>query len=82
MKLNLRNITILIFLLSVFWINCTQEASAHATPVLYEPENESVIEKTPEQIKIHYSERVDLEASSIEVFGPDGSRIDRILVFS
>ncbi len=50
---------------------------AHATPVLYEPENESVIEKVPGQIKIHYSERVDLEASSLEVFGPDGSRVDK-----
>jgi copper transport protein len=61
---------------AVLCLSGVHEADAHATPVAYEPENSAIVEKTPGIIKIHYSERVDLNASSIEVFGPDGTRID------
>lgn len=48
---------------------------AHATPFLYEPENSSVIEEAREEVRIHFSERVEEQASGISIFAPDGSRV-------
>lgn len=53
-----------------------REASAHATPVLYQPEASAVLEKTPERIIIRFSERVEAKASSITVYSSNGDRID------
>jgi len=66
-------ITIAIFFLS---ITASQEAFAHATPITYEPESASLLEKAPDRIRIHFSERIERKASGISIFGPDGSRAD------
>ncbi len=50
---------------------------AHATPITYEPEASAILERAPERVRIHFSERIEPKAGSIIVFGPDGSRIDR-----
>lgn len=50
------------------------QASAHATPVLYEPQASQVLEKAPSTITIHFSERIDPAASSIKVFAPGGEQ--------
>ena len=54
-------------------LGCAQSASAHATPVSYEPDATSVVQKVPESVRIVFSERVEEKASDIIVYGPDGS---------
>jgi copper transport protein len=49
---------------------------AHAPPINCEPEASAILERAPEWVRIHFSERIEPKASSIFVFGPDGSRID------
>lgn len=49
---------------------------AHATPVSYMPAASSVSEEVPQAVRITFSERPDLGASSIAVYGPDGARVD------
>ncbi|HTM68487.1 MAG TPA: copper resistance protein CopC [Candidatus Binatia bacterium] len=51
-------------------------ASAHATPVTYEPAASSVAATAPAQVRIDFSERVEPAASSIVIYAPDGSRAD------
>lgn len=54
----------------------SDKAFAHATPITYEPEASSLLEKIPERIRIHFSEQVERGASGIIVYAPDGARID------
>src|SRR5438046_669599 len=51
-------------------------AFAHATPIQYVPDASSVLSQTPAEVRIHFSERVEPNVSSIVVFAPDGSRAD------
>ncbi|MEK7643531.1 MAG: copper resistance CopC family protein [Patescibacteria group bacterium] len=46
--------------------------SAHATPITYQPEAGSSVERFPESIIIEFTERIEPRASSITVFGADG----------
>jgi methionine-rich copper-binding protein CopC/putative copper export protein len=49
---------------------------AHAIPITYEASSSSVLESTPSEVRIRFSERLEKSASSIKVFAPDGSRAD------
>lgn len=51
-------------------------AYAHATPISYEPDNSSILQKAPERVRIHFSERIEPTASGISVLGPDGSHAE------
>ena len=68
--------TIIIILLSLFSFLATENASAHATPITYEPEASVILQKIPKRVQINFSERIEQGASGITVYGPDGSRID------
>jgi len=57
-----------------------QQAAAHATPVHYNPDASAVLEAVPAHIHIRFSERIEPAASSIIVFGPDGSRVGEKLI--
>ncbi len=52
-----------------------ETASAHATPVLYEPDSSSILSDLPDAVHIRFSERVDPAASSVHVFAPDGTEV-------
>ena len=60
----------------VIWI-LPALAFAHATPIQYVPAASSVLSQAPTDVEIHFSERVEPRVSSIVVFAPDGSRVDR-----
>ncbi len=47
-------------------------ASAHATPIDYEPEASSLSSSTPKAVRIQFSERIEPSVSNITIFGPDG----------
>ncbi|HEX4642457.1 MAG TPA: copper resistance protein CopC, partial [Candidatus Acidoferrales bacterium] len=49
---------------------------SHATPVRYIPAASSVLAKTPSEVRIDFSERIEPRVSSIVVLAPDGSRAD------
>ena len=51
-------------------------AFAHASPTLYEPAASAVLDKTPQRVRIRFTEQIEPEASSIRIFGPDGRRAD------
>jgi methionine-rich copper-binding protein CopC/putative copper export protein len=48
----------------------------HATPLQYIPEASSVLSRTPQEVIIHFSERVEPNVSSVIVMAPDGSRAE------
>jgi methionine-rich copper-binding protein CopC len=52
------------------------QAMAHATPVSYAPESGKIFETLPQTLEIVFTERVEPDASSITVYGPDGSRVE------
>jgi methionine-rich copper-binding protein CopC len=60
-------------LASLFFAN---QALAHATPVNYIPESGAVLENFPQRLQILFTESVEPDASSIIVYGPDGSRVE------
>lgn len=47
--------------------------AAHATPVDYVPAADAVLADAPEEVSIRFTERVERQASRVEVFGPDGA---------
>ena len=51
-------------------------AFGHATPLQYIPEASSVLSRTPQEVIIHFSERVEPNVSSVVVIAPNGSRAD------
>ncbi len=51
-------------------------ASAHATPISYEPESSSIIDKITGSVRIHFSENIEPNASGINVLGPDGASVN------
>lgn len=53
---------------------CGNRALAHATPIAYEPESSSLVEKIPPRVRIHFSERIEAGASGISVVDPSGIR--------
>lgn len=53
-----------------------ERASAHATPIAYEPEASAVLERPPARVRIRFSERIEKAASGMTVLGPDGTRVD------
>lgn len=61
------------FFLFLSWGRC---ASAHTTPVSYEPEVSSVVQEMPQRVRIRFSERIDSAASSINVRAPNGMEAD------
>ncbi len=78
----MKNIRIIIFLSSlgiILLLGNAGQVFAHATPTTYEPEASAVLEKVPGRVRIHFSERIEPKASSIIIFGPDGSHADNTL---
>lgn len=65
--------SILFFVAFVFLL---RESSAHLTPRNYYPESFAELDQAPDEIVIRYSEGVEEKTSTIEVFGPNGERID------
>jgi methionine-rich copper-binding protein CopC len=51
-------------------------ASAHATPVSYTPVAGATELKTPSSISIRFTERIEMGASSLTVFGPNGEEVN------
>jgi len=51
-------------------------AFAHATPITYEPAASTVLEKIPDRVRIHFSERIEPKASGISVRSPKGEGVD------
>lgn len=49
--------------------------SAHATPTDYIPAPSIVLERLPEKVAINFSERIEAAASSIIIFGSDGTQL-------
>lgn len=49
---------------------------AHATPIEYAPAASSVLQETPDEVTIYFSERVEPSASSMVLYGPTGEKID------
>ena len=72
----MKNHLIILLVIVFFCLFGAQQASAHATPISYEPEASSLLEKMPQQVRIYFSERIEQGASGIIVYGPDGSRVD------
>ncbi len=52
-----------------------QSASAHASPVRYDPPASAVVRAAPDRIGIVFSERVEPAASEIAVYDPTGKRV-------
>lgn len=52
------------------------QAYAHATPQTYAPEPSSVLERAPSDIRITFSERIDVSASSLVVRTPEGKVVN------
>jgi copper resistance protein C len=52
-------------------------ALAHARLLQAEPAAGATLENSPEQVRLRFSEPVDAEFSPLEVYGPDGGRVDR-----
>lgn len=50
-------------------------ASAHAVPVLYYPEEQSVLDEAPEVVSIKFTEHVAEEASSITIYNSRGEKV-------
>ncbi len=48
---------------------------AHATPITYTPAAGASETSTPQMIAIYFSERIEPDASSIKVLGPDGKSV-------
>jgi methionine-rich copper-binding protein CopC/putative copper export protein len=49
---------------------------AHAIPITYEPGASELTSTAPSEVRIRFSERPEISASSIRVFAPNGSRVD------
>jgi len=65
-----------LLVLLLLFLGSVREGFAHATPMLYVPDASSVVDKTPERVRIQFSERIEPKASSITIFGPNGSRAE------
>jgi methionine-rich copper-binding protein CopC len=63
-------------LCALFVIALPKLACGHATPLQYIPEASSVLSRTPQEVIIHFSERVEPNVSSVIVIAPDGSRAE------
>ena len=48
---------------------------AHATPVTYAPEAGETVLEAPASISVRFTERIEMGASSLTVFGPEGDEI-------
>ncbi len=65
-----------ILLVSVFLLNIPI-ASSHALPVKSEPAANQVLEKSPTNVTIFFTERIDPKISYIYVFDSKGNRVDK-----
>lgn len=70
-------LTIKILILFFLVLGISGKASAHATPITYEPNAGVVMDTAPSEVVINFSERIDSGASSISVFGPNGSQLEK-----
>ncbi|MEO6867839.1 MAG: CopD family protein, partial [Gaiellales bacterium] len=50
---------------------------AHAEMTGTEPANEGTIEEYPTEIKINFSENVNVAYGGVKIYGPDGERVDK-----
>jgi methionine-rich copper-binding protein CopC len=51
-------------------------ALAHAKLVLAEPAADTIVTAPPAQLKLHFSEELDVRLSTAQVTGPNGARVD------
>lgn len=61
---------------SLVFLSQAGKVTAHATPTEYDPPNQSVLDQSPGQVTISYSERVEEKVSLIRVFDGQGNRVD------
>jgi copper transport protein len=66
-----------IFLVAVPVLAIAPAASAHATLVSTSPADGSVLARAPSRVSATFDEPVGVSANSLEVFAPNGSRVDR-----
>ena len=52
-------------------------ASAHATLIGTAPAADGVIDAPPEAVELRFDEPVEVVEDAVQVFGPDGDRVDR-----
>jgi copper transport protein len=52
-------------------------ASAHATLIGTAPAADGVIDAPPEAVELRFDEQVEVVEDAVQVFGPDGDRVDR-----
>lgn len=57
----------------LLWFFLPSFALAHATPIEYIPEASVILERLPETVVIRFTERIEPGASSILLYGPDGT---------
>lgn len=76
MSTNLKLSVVLALGLAIAVFSFAEKVYAHATPITYEPGASSLLEKMPNRVRIHFSERIEQGASGIIVYGPDSSRVD------
>src|SRR5690606_24279772 len=50
---------------------------AHATPVTFTPDASATETTTPDAISIRFTERIEVGASSLTVYGPDGTEVQQ-----
>ncbi len=60
---------------SLLFLALPVSVSAHAMPVSYVPESGSVTDAAPQTLAVTFSERIDIEASSLHVKGPGGEEL-------
>ena len=65
--------TLFFVIVTLVLLTGATEVFAHATPVTYEPESSALVEKIPDHVRIHFSERIESAASNITVLAPDGA---------
>jgi copper transport protein len=65
-----------IFLVAVPVLAIAPAASAHATLVSTSPADGSVLARAPSRVSATFDEPVGVSATSLEVFAPNGSRVD------
>ncbi len=66
-----KSLSLLLFSIFYFLFS-SASASAHATPITYQPDTSTVLTQTPDRVRIQFSEHIESEASQIIVLGPDG----------
>src|SRR5829696_1639321 len=63
--------------MAVALVGAARPVAAHATLLETTPANDAVIDAAPASVELRYSEPVAVAGEGIQVYGPDGARVDR-----